>query len=93
MTAPSALLTLGHVKMLGSFEAHTHVHGGGHKKGVPFFLCEGDRKRNREAPNNLNSTLQCSIVEHAKIDIFKELFRDVRQSRGGSNTNGPAETA
>lgn len=75
----SALLTLWHVKMPGSFEAKTHIcWGERHRKKKCTFLCH--RKKNREGPNNLNNTLQSSFVEHAKIDIFKELFRDVKQS-------------
>lgn len=57
---------------------HTFVGGKGIEKKKCTFLCH--RKKNREGPNNLNNTLQSSFVEHAKIDIFKELFRDVKQS-------------
>lgn len=86
----SALLTLWHVKIPGSFEAKTHICWRKAEEKCTF-LCHG--KKNREGPNNLNNTLQFSFVEHAKIDIFKELFRDVKQSRWSSNTNGPGEGA
>lgn len=87
----SALLTLWHVKMPGSFEAKTHICWGERRRKKCTFLCH--RKKNRGGPNNLNNTLQFSFVEHAKIDIFKELFRDVKQSRWSTNTSGPGEVA
>lgn len=69
---------------------YTFVGGKGRGKKCTFSC---HRKKNREGPNNLNNTLQFSFVEHAKIDIFKELFRDVKQSRWSTNTGGSEEVA